>query len=297
MLNVGGLQYHLNCAGQGNPTVILESGLGDNSLVWYSVQKELAEFTKVCSYDRAGLGWSEGPDGLLSTNRISNDLDKLLKEGKVQLPYILVGHSRGGIYVRNFFKSHMKSVVGMVLVDSTHEQGIERISKLARIGFLKQLISIQLAPILSRLGLIRLFGIANAESRGDKLPNDILEIKTALQNLNKTTDAVRNELLVLREGLDRAQEAPPSLEDIPLVVISSGKRIPKEFRNEPRDGKEEKARGYIEYEMQKELSELSTRGKLQFAESSGHFIMYDEPDIIIKSILEQVEAQKINGFE
>ena len=122
MIEVDGLRYHLNCVGAGAPTVILEAGLGENSLSWFPIQDEISKGTQVCSYDRAGLGWSEGTRKSFSLNQISETLYKLLRKGNIEAPYIMVGHSRGGIYVRNFYHNFSPEVTEIVFLDSTHEQ-------------------------------------------------------------------------------------------------------------------------------------------------------------------------------
>jgi pimeloyl-ACP methyl ester carboxylesterase len=120
LVEVNGYKMHLYCVGDGSPTVILESGLGDNWLSWYKVQPALAKFTRVCSYDRAGVGWSDAqPEPPVSRN-IAHHLHGLLNNAGVKPPYVLVGHSMGGIHLRVYQNVYPSDVVGMVLVDSSH---------------------------------------------------------------------------------------------------------------------------------------------------------------------------------
>src|SRR5437660_10342825 len=100
LLDVGGRKMHIDCAGEGNPTVILDSGLGDTYLSWRKVQPEIAKFTRVCSYDRAGLGYSE-PSPLPRNSKVfAQELQMLLRNAGISPPFILAGHSMGGYDIR-----------------------------------------------------------------------------------------------------------------------------------------------------------------------------------------------------
>lgn len=96
MVDVGGYRMHINCIGHGTPAVILDSGLSDSSLSWYKVQPQVAAFTTVCSYDRAGLGWSDSSPKARNSDVFAEELHSLLIEAKVSPPFIVVGHSMGG---------------------------------------------------------------------------------------------------------------------------------------------------------------------------------------------------------
>src|SRR6516225_8851894 len=114
-------KMHLYCTGQGVPTVILESGLWNDSSVWYKVQPEIAKSTRVCSYDRAGLGYSDPrPAQVPDSRNLARNLHALLANAGVNPPYILVGHALGGIHIRVYGNLYPSDVVGMVLVDSGH---------------------------------------------------------------------------------------------------------------------------------------------------------------------------------
>ena len=124
LVDVGGRRLYINCTGEakpGVPTVILESGFGNFSATWDKVQPEIAKFTRVCAYDRAGLGKSEPAGAPRTIVAVTEDLHILLEKAKVPAPYILVGHSLGGILTRLYASYYPKEVVGMILVDSAHE--------------------------------------------------------------------------------------------------------------------------------------------------------------------------------
>jgi pimeloyl-ACP methyl ester carboxylesterase len=129
LVDIGGRRLHLSCGGSGSPTVILEAGLGDPLTTWKAVQPAVAETTRVCSYDRAGLGTSDrDPRTAFRTSRaVVDDLSKLLRAAGVSGPYVLVGHSLGGAHIRLYATRFPRDVVGMVLVDASHEDQYARV--------------------------------------------------------------------------------------------------------------------------------------------------------------------------
>ena len=133
LVAVDSQQMLLNCTGRKGPepTVILEAGTGDSSEVWTAVQKQVQEFAHVCSYDRLGLGRSNKLVSPHTADEIVSDLHLLLKAAPVPPPYVMVGHSIGGIYVRKYAALHPQDVEGMVLLDSAHEEQFSRVSALS----------------------------------------------------------------------------------------------------------------------------------------------------------------------
>jgi pimeloyl-ACP methyl ester carboxylesterase len=126
MVDVGGYRLHLYCTGEGSPTVILEAGGGNPWLSWYQVQPQVAQFTRVCSYDRAGLGWSDPSPKPRTTKVIADELHTLLHNAGITAPFVLVGHSLGGLDARMFASQYPSEAVGMVLVDSSHPDQDDR---------------------------------------------------------------------------------------------------------------------------------------------------------------------------
>jgi pimeloyl-ACP methyl ester carboxylesterase len=123
-VDVGGYKLNLNCTGQGSPTVILDSGLGGLALSWQGVQGEVEKFTRVCTYDRGGYGWSDPGPMPRTSAQIVKELHTLLQNSGEKPPYILVGHSSGGFNVRVYNGQYPDDVVGMVLVDASHEDQV-----------------------------------------------------------------------------------------------------------------------------------------------------------------------------
>ena len=132
LIGVGAHKMFLDCAGPTNgPTIILEAGSGDSSEVWSAVQKQVAEFARGCSYDRLGLGKSEKIAPAHTTDEIVEDLHQLLRTSSLSPPYVMVGHSMGGIYVRKYAALYPTEVVGLVLLDSSHEEQFARVSQIS----------------------------------------------------------------------------------------------------------------------------------------------------------------------
>ena len=117
MVDVGGYRLHINCTGEGSPTVVIESGWGDMSATWGWVQPEVAKTTRVCTYDRAGMGWSESSPQPRTAREFAKELHTLLEKANEPGPYVLVGHSMGGYTVRVYAHDYPAEVAGVVLID------------------------------------------------------------------------------------------------------------------------------------------------------------------------------------
>ena len=127
MVDVGGYRLHIDCQGTGSPTVVLEAGLSEPSLTWAKVQPQIVGGSRVCVYDRAGLGWSDASPKPRSADAMTQELHTLLQNAKVPGSYVLVGHSIGGMLVRYYAHMYPSEVAGMVMVDATHEEQFVRI--------------------------------------------------------------------------------------------------------------------------------------------------------------------------
>ena len=126
MVDAGGFKMHIHCTGEGSPTVILVSGLDDFSSMWSLVQPEIAKSTRVCSYDRAGLGWSEASPNPRTSANMVKELHALLVNANVEGPYVMVGHSFGGALARLYVHTYPDEVVGLVFVDVAPPELFER---------------------------------------------------------------------------------------------------------------------------------------------------------------------------
>lgn len=164
--DVGGYRLHLSCTGEGAPTVILESGLCRDSLDWSWVQPGLSEVTRVCTYDRAGSGWSDPSPRPRTSRNIAQELHQLLLSAGIEGPLVLVGHSAGGSHVELFQHLYPESVAGMVLVDVAHME--------ARPGPPQAMVT--LAHILRWTGAARWLGLLD----GSDLPPEVQRVESSL---------------------------------------------------------------------------------------------------------------------
>jgi len=213
---VGGYRLHINCMGQGSPTVILESGLANPSSIWGWVQPEVAHTTRVCAYDRAGVGWSDPGPEPRDGQQIARELHTLLGKANVPGPYVLVGHSAGGLYVRVYAAQYPRDVVGMVLVDVEHpDQWTQnaaaqaQFQTYARLGRLQQL--------LARLGVIRAFNL-NPVSRD--LPPAQAAAYKAFVDTTQFADVNAAEFAAHAATDTQVRNAEP-LGALPLIVLTA----------------------------------------------------------------------------
>jgi len=262
LVDVGGHRLHIHCTGTGSPTVVIEAGLGDWSTSWGLVQSEVAKTTRVCTYDRAGLGWSETAAQPGDVAQFAAELHTLLQKANVPGPYVMVGHSLGGFIVRIFAHDYASEVAGVVLVDSMNpKQVTESLS-----NKLAQRSSFQ--AVLARFGigrlLVKLPAIAPSLPAGDEAYYPLYVRPQSLQ-------ASSNEYRELPASAPQAA-AVKSLGDLPLIVLTA------RLNDNP---------GWPEW--QTELLQLSSNSQHLFAENSGHVIQSDEPEAAVAAILQMVQ--------
>jgi pimeloyl-ACP methyl ester carboxylesterase len=290
-VQVGEMKLNLDCYGQGSPTVILDSGMGVPALGWIKVQPEVAKFSRVCSYDRAGYGWSEpGPEPRTSL-QIATELKALLDAAGEKAPYVLVGHSFGGYNVRVFTRQYPGDVAGIVLVDASHEDEEDRIDSMLPAAVKQredrdeersEKLDRILAPLRIHLGIERL-EVATGWDVPSYRSKDLQEELLYLEQQTKYKHAVGSEGKV--EGQSAAQaRAAGNLGDRPLIVLTAG----KPYDPDPLLTKEDLDRQnnmWINI-LQAEEAHLSTRGKQIVVPDSGHIIPSERPDAVVSAIRE-----------
>lgn len=264
-VRVDGIDSHLYCTGNGTPTVIFESGLDtDGSLGWSNVQPKLAELTRVCSYDRAGIMWSAPRDGVRDARTIVNELRALLANASEASPYVMVGHSLGGTIVRVFAEAAGPDAVkGVVLVDSSHPEQLKRAP-------VPEAPPAALLRILAATGALRLLE-DNAGVPG--LPEEARLRTVAF--VSQSVPALLAEYQALEATFQQAAATAP-LGERPLVVLTALDKPPE--RLEPW------------LVLQRELAALSTNSDQRLVPDCGHYIQQEQPDVVVTAVRDVVNA-------
>lgn len=290
LLDAGGRRLHVVTAGTGPPSVLLESGIAASSLSWAHVQPKVAAFARVCSYDRAGLGWSDSDPRPRTLANIVGDLEIVLEKTGLPPPYVLVGHSFGCFVVCAFAAKHPQRVTGMVLIDppaaSEWRQPSRRQARLlargirlsyfgalmAHLGVVRGCLSLLTggAPrvpktLIRGLGPVATAKLHHLVDEVRKLPPDVHPLVQEHWCQPKCFRAMADHLRVLREAANFVGGLG-ALPAVPLVVVSSG-QLPAERIAEHR-----------------QLARLSAEGRHVVAARSGHWIQFDEPEVVVDAI-------------
>src|ERR671921_720719 len=219
MVDVGTHSLHINCLGEGSPTVILEAANLGMSAHWVRVHQQLAQTTRVCAYDRAGMGWSERGPEPRDARQVSGELHTLLKGAGTERPYVLVGHSYGALYTQMYAARYPNQVSGVVLVDSSHPEQFTR-SPEGRAMYEQTRRMGAVIPWLTRLGVIRLTNYYPAHP--DLPPHQRAQIEA----FNASTHHVATTLEEYRATPQTTAQVrrAGSLGYTPLVVITAGEQ-------------------------------------------------------------------------
>jgi len=266
LVELNGRKVHVLCAGEGSPTVILEAGLPGSSLTWMSVFSEIAELTRVCAYDRPGYGWSQPTTSPRTAETIVQELRVLLQSTDTQPPYILVGHSFGGLLMQLYATRFPNDFTGMVLVDSSHPDQAHRTLDLQEIDTISFAMK-TLGPI----GIVRLLfpvPAGNPESRDVSVREQERELLMTSRTLRTAT----REMSGLRESLRQVTESTVGLGSKPLVVLSEGRRRAESWQA-----------------LQEDLSRMSTNSEWQVVDGAGHFVQHDQPDVVVDAVRRVIE--------
>jgi len=292
LVDIGGRGLHLYCTGSGPVTVVLENGLGANYTSWLVVQPRVAELTRVCSYDRAGMGWSDPAPNPTDAEHVSNDLAALLAAARIDAPYVLVGWSAGGVFVRRFLHEHPAGVVGMLLVDSSHEQQRDRLPKPpAGADFERDSARLlALCEVFAWTGAVRLSGAIEKMSLQSKLPDDVRKAQVAMMSRTGACRGMAHEMAGFPADITSAR-APASLGDLPLVVLSRGRPMRAEdFGGAPVSADYLKTADAVWATLQDELAALSTRSTHTTIAESGHMIPFDAPDAVVAGVRQLLQT-------
>lgn len=250
--DVGGYSLYIDCEGTGSPTVILESGLDGDVVTWRDVHPEVAQFTRVCRYDRAGLAHSDYGPTPRDAELISADLHTLLAEADVEPPYILVGHSFGGLLIRRYASDYPEEVAGLIFIDSLHEDWWEE--------------ALALLPDPSAGEPARLASFRAYLTDGWRDPSssfEMMDIPAVAEQVRETGD----------------------FGDIPIAVLTAGRF---DVLNPGLPPDLEAALSELFHEQQGRLAELATAGAQVVIPESGHNMPRENPQAVIEAIREMV---------
>jgi pimeloyl-ACP methyl ester carboxylesterase len=293
LIDVGTHRLHLRCQGPvtlGAPTIVLEAGLGESSLTWAGLAPTLAATHRVCAYDRAGYGWSDPAPTPPSAHGTVADLRRLLDAAGESGPYVLVGHSLGGVYARLFAHIYPSDTAGLVLLDPSHEEMTSRLPEdwqdHIREANAQGVADLQMPTLLADLGLAALFPqLAPVDPR---LPAAAQATLRALGGESgKGFRALAGEIGASEAILAEVRAARISdLGDLPLVVIKAG-AVPA---GAPPPG----LSPYTpDDDLHREIAAQSSRGLLMTLGESSHYVHYDalvEVTAAINSVVVSVRS-------
>ena len=266
-----GINMHIYCTGEGSPTIVLDAGLNGGTMSWAKVQEQVSNHTRVCSYDRAGMSWSEPGPKPRTFMRIADELHALLQAAGEEGPYVLVAHSVGAHTVRFFVLEYPTDVAGIVLVDPAHEK----------------ILSTELIPVIQQIqntyvgyahgGFWRY--VLNPDFimgvEGPDVPLEILDNLEVIYS-PKSLHTAADELAAMYETVLalNSTNVMGAWDDRPAVVLSADNEVAQ-------------LTGALEHHN--ELASLSTRGE-QVLVPGGHNIHYEHPEVVAEAIVNIVNA-------
>lgn len=288
LLDVGGYKLHINCEGPANgdndlPTVIIEAGAGTPSPTYHWLQKGIAETTKVCVYDRAGLAWSEESGLPRDSDTVVRTLNSLLTKANIKRPFVFAGHSIAGLYMRRYVDLYPDDVAGMVFLDPSHPDqnkkfgvGDEHLAE--QNSMVEQQVSMM--KLLINLGVTEVYNPAvAAASDTSKLPEETQRQMAYVVSLKRYYDAIPMELSDF-ELAARQAAGNTSLGDMPIVVISATEPIPEGVMPDyfPSDFQA------IFLNLHKEIVTLSTNGRHVEIDTANHMSLVANKEQVAKTL-------------
>jgi len=288
MIDIGERRMHLDCRGEGSPTVILESGLDTSgSLSWDRVHDPLAQLTRTCAYDRAGVMWSDPKPGKQDADAVADDLHAMLTAAGITGPLVLVCHSLGGPYLMDYTRRYGANVKGLVFVDCSHADQIERLTKFPapeQVPFVQRAIN-----ALSFTGIARLLPVEAPEGMSARAAT------IARSYLSETMGGSLKEMAAIRATFKEAGELR-DLGDRPLVVLTAMKPYPAALLASiglsVEDGEA------MQHEWEKlglDEASWSRHSRHESIADSQHYIQLQRPDRVIAAIEEVVRAVRVEG--
>lgn len=285
LVALDGVSHHVVVEGSGGPVVVLESGLGGGVLEWEAVASALRDEVTVVRRDRPGLGWSRGrPPGERTATVAAYELHALLGHLGLAGPYVLVGHSLGGLHVRALAGAFPDDVAGMVLVDPTHEEGAARVPALRRMGQVQAVVSRALlaAGPVGRALLRAVFTRSLAAECAKPVAPETATVLRHAAELARDPEVIRTvaaEMAGVEASCEqvRALRAAVAFPSVPLRVISQGR---------PRRSRSMTALMREWHVLHEELLSLSSDSAHLVAERSGHLVPLEQPELVVSAVRE-----------
>ena len=293
IVDVGGYGMHIDCTGNGSPVLILEAGGQNDSTIWRGVQPALAKTTTVCAYDRAGSGWSDTQPGPRDADHIAAELRQLLLQAGIKAPIVLMGHSIGGLFIRDYVAHYPADVAGIIFVDSSTPFQ-ERNAALARatptktridkaVDFATQPWTLNLLVVA---GVPRLLGMCGREHTAE---DHIKKIQA--QDISRLRKSAWDEVYQFDQSSQQTVNSGP-FGALPILILS--RDISKGLPTRPSHSEFDRRNAWSQ--MQEDLKKLSTRSRRIVAKGSSHYIVLDRPDLIEKEVpafIEQIRGSAL----
>jgi len=292
LIDVGGRRLNLFCLGSGTPTVILDSGLGDDITAWRRVHAELARTTRVCAYDRAGYGFSDPGPMPRSASALSDDLERLIRAARLKAPYVIVGGSIAGLHTRLFVDRHLKEMGGVVLVDPSFEHQVARYEDATpayRASAEQQLATYQ--SCIAGLGdgtppqTSQVWKDCIGDSEPD-LPATVTHALVARITPDFYRSALSEVLEFEGESGDEVDASRRSWGNLPLIVLTAG--------GTGTPDRDQAIRNRVWMEAHDRIAALSTRGVNRVVPNATHHIQLSRPDAVVAAVNEVIEAVRTN---
>jgi pimeloyl-ACP methyl ester carboxylesterase len=284
LVEIGGRRIHLDCRGTGAPVVVFESGLDMyGSLSWSAVQDPVAQTTRACSYDRAGILWSDRAKGPRNGAAVAADLHAALQAAGERGPYVMVGHSLGGPYVMTFVQQFADDVAGVVFVDASHPDQQQKMKDAVGQPVQASMTGPKLAAALAWMGVPRLFagsvGHPQAPARANAamsayLPSSLrpmLDEQAAIDQTFKDAGALRS--LGRRPLVVLTAAAPLKAEDLAAMKLTNeqGQRLQS-----------------VWLDLHDDETSWSSQSRQLRLQDSHHYIQFERPDAVIDAVREVV---------
>jgi pimeloyl-ACP methyl ester carboxylesterase len=269
LVDVGWGHMHIACTGDAGPTVILDSGLGDSFIEWKKVQEGVSEFAQVCSYDRAGMGYSDSSPGPRDSTVFAQELHDLLHRAGLTPPYILVGHSMAAFDIRLYQSLYQSDVAGLVFVDGSHPDQWKRLPPALQAINTKSIWEAKIWQYLTPIGVARTEGYCG----------DDPEIRAVECTYNDARETAEEHSSFSESGAEVKRMAAKTM-DIPVLVISHD----PEYTDPDLPPYVNRDAERVWSEMQNDLTKISAKGSQVIAARSGHYIQNDRPDVVIGAI-------------